>query len=160
MAEFVIDKHYYTSPNQQEPPTISLDHSKELPDDALSFQLRGRERFCRQIIAIFCAFFVVDHPKVSVICSASPNPSQFGHSKCHLTSAFCRPFSRTRCYGRLQRRHFCIRSTASGKTYTQSGHSAGEEPGIIPRAMKDVFLLFASQKKENIFYHVPIFENL
>jgi hypothetical protein len=41
-----------------------------------------------------------------------------------------------------------------------SGHSAGEEPGIIPRAMKDIFLLFASQKKENIFYDVPIFENL
>ena len=42
-AEFVIDKHYYTSPNQQEElPTISIKHSKELPEDALSFELRVR----------------------------------------------------------------------------------------------------------------------
>ena len=34
---------------------------------------------------------------------------------------------------------FAYGQTASGKTYTLSGDSAGEEPGIIPRAMRDVF---------------------
>ena len=41
--EFVLDGHYYTSPNQkEEPPTISLSHSEPLPDDATPSQLRGR----------------------------------------------------------------------------------------------------------------------
>jgi hypothetical protein len=40
--EFVLDCHYYTSPNQQEePPTISFGHSESLPDDATPSQLRG-----------------------------------------------------------------------------------------------------------------------
>ena len=34
---------------------------------------------------------------------------------------------------------FAYGQTASGKTYTLSGDSAGEEPGIIPRSMKEVF---------------------
>ncbi|KAF8625919.1 hypothetical protein AX17_006645 [Amanita inopinata Kibby_2008] len=34
---------------------------------------------------------------------------------------------------------FAYGQTASGKTYTLSGDGAGEEPGIIPRAMRDVF---------------------
>ena len=34
---------------------------------------------------------------------------------------------------------FAYGQTASGKTYTLSGDSTGQEPGIIPRAMKDVF---------------------
>ncbi|KAF8634129.1 hypothetical protein AX15_001061 [Amanita polypyramis BW_CC] len=34
---------------------------------------------------------------------------------------------------------FAYGQTASGKTYTLSGDSAGEEPGIIPRAMREVF---------------------
>ena len=43
VPEFVIDGHYYTSPNQQEePPTISFEHSKELHKDALPYELRGR----------------------------------------------------------------------------------------------------------------------
>jgi hypothetical protein len=38
--EFVIDGHYYTSPNQQEePPTISFSHSELVPDSPR--QLRG-----------------------------------------------------------------------------------------------------------------------
>jgi hypothetical protein len=41
--EFIIGGHYYKSPNQQEePPTISFNHSKSLPDDASVLQLRGR----------------------------------------------------------------------------------------------------------------------
>jgi hypothetical protein len=43
LPEFVIDGHYYTSPNQQEePPTISFSYSESLPDDATPSQLRGR----------------------------------------------------------------------------------------------------------------------
>ena len=43
VPEFVIDGHYYTSPNQQEePPTISFSHSEPLPDNALPSQLRKR----------------------------------------------------------------------------------------------------------------------
>ncbi|PFH47916.1 hypothetical protein AMATHDRAFT_150971 [Amanita thiersii Skay4041] len=34
---------------------------------------------------------------------------------------------------------FAYGQTASGKTYTLSGDPAGEEPGIIPRSMKEVF---------------------
>ena len=42
-SEFVIDGHYYTSPNQQEyPPTVSISHSEPLPSDASPTQLRGR----------------------------------------------------------------------------------------------------------------------
>jgi hypothetical protein len=42
VSEFVIDEHHYTSPNQQEgPPTISIDHSRSLPDDAPPSQLLG-----------------------------------------------------------------------------------------------------------------------
>ena len=37
---------------------------------------------------------------------------------------------------------FAYSHIASGKTYYLSGDSAGEEPGIIPRAMKDVFSFF------------------
>ena len=136
-----MDEHYYTSPNQQEePPTISIEHSKALPDDALPFQLRGRiwalhnhpylpfmlfspfhgamtsrlstppeeislledgfgfhlpqdvsrswktlEQSCLQIITVLRDFFKTEHPKVFVICSDPPNPSQFGYSKCHRT---------------------------------------------------------------------------
>jgi hypothetical protein len=41
--EWVIDGHYYTSPNQQdEPPTLSFRHSEPLPDDASPNQLRQR----------------------------------------------------------------------------------------------------------------------
>jgi hypothetical protein len=40
--EFVLDGHYYMSPNQQEePPTISFSHSESLPDDATPSQLRA-----------------------------------------------------------------------------------------------------------------------
>ncbi|KAF8342401.1 kinesin-domain-containing protein [Amanita rubescens] len=34
---------------------------------------------------------------------------------------------------------FAYGQTCSGKTYTLSGDSAGEEPGIIPRSMREVF---------------------
>ena len=41
--EWVIDSHYYTSPNQQEePPTLSFSHSESLPDDVSPTQLRKR----------------------------------------------------------------------------------------------------------------------
>ena len=41
--EFVIDGHYYTSPNQkEEPPTYSFSHSELLPDDASQCELRER----------------------------------------------------------------------------------------------------------------------
>jgi hypothetical protein len=41
--EWVIDGHYYTSPNQQEePPTLSFSHSEPLPDDVSPTQLRKR----------------------------------------------------------------------------------------------------------------------
>ena len=42
---------------------------------------------------------------------------------------------------------FAYGQTASGKTYTLSGDSAGEEPGIIPRAMKDVFSFIRKTEK-------------
>ena len=40
--EFIIDGHYFTSPNQQDPPTLSFSHSGPLPDDASQCQLRGQ----------------------------------------------------------------------------------------------------------------------
>jgi hypothetical protein len=41
--EFVIEGHYYTSPNsQEEPPTFFFSHSEPLPDDASPTQFRGR----------------------------------------------------------------------------------------------------------------------
>ena len=40
-SEFVIDGHYYTSPNQQKPPpTLSFSDSESLPDDVSPTQLR------------------------------------------------------------------------------------------------------------------------
>ena len=34
---------------------------------------------------VLCDFFVMEHPKVFIICSDPPNPSKFGYSKCHRT---------------------------------------------------------------------------
>ena len=42
---------------------------------------------------------------------------------------------------------FAYGQTASGKTYTLSGDSADQEPGIIPRAMKDVFAFIRKTEK-------------
>ena len=42
---------------------------------------------------------------------------------------------------------FAYGQTASGKTYTLSGDATGQEPGIIPRAMKDVFSFIRRTEK-------------
>ena len=43
LSEFVIDGHFYTSPNQQQqPPTFSFGDSESLPDDTSPTQLRKR----------------------------------------------------------------------------------------------------------------------
>ena len=42
-SEFVINGHYYTSPNQQTPPpTLPFSDSESLPDDVSPSQLRNR----------------------------------------------------------------------------------------------------------------------
>jgi hypothetical protein len=42
-SEFVVDGHYYTSPNQQnQPPTVSFSDSEPLPDNIPPSQLRNR----------------------------------------------------------------------------------------------------------------------
>jgi len=41
--EFLIDGHFYASPNQRdEPPTLFFSHSQSLPDDAPTSQLHKR----------------------------------------------------------------------------------------------------------------------
>jgi hypothetical protein len=43
VSEFIIDNHFYTSPNQQiPPPTFSFDESRSLPDSVSPSELRKR----------------------------------------------------------------------------------------------------------------------
>ena len=67
--------------------TPSLDEDVfgfHLPQD-VSKSWKTLEQYCLQITTVLSAFFQAGHPKVSVICPAPPNPSQFGYSKCHRT---------------------------------------------------------------------------
>ncbi|KAK2462674.1 hypothetical protein APHAL10511_005290 [Amanita phalloides] len=88
------------------------------------------------------------HPPNSVTATPNPNAlsSQSFSYDAILTGTANKPIYTTTARAHVQAAMdgyntviFAYGQTASGKTYTLSGDSAGEEPGIIPRSMKEVF---------------------
>lgn len=61
-----------------------------------------------------------------------------GSSNAHIYSALARPLVHSALHG-YNAVIFAYGQTASGKTFTLSGDEDGREPGVIPRAVQDIF---------------------